>query len=90
MYCAFNKYNVPNGGQNHKRMEDSLVSELQHQLEELKDKHLHSVYFGGGTPSLARPQMVEKILKVLEPLRRKGGADVEITLEMNPSVSVSH
>jgi oxygen-independent coproporphyrinogen-3 oxidase len=65
-------------------MEACLVSELKHQLELMGDKHLHSVYFGGGTPSLARPRLVEKILKVLQPIGLS--SETEVTLEMNPSV----
>ncbi|KAH6572301.1 hypothetical protein BSLG_006196 [Batrachochytrium salamandrivorans] len=50
---------------------------------------IHSVYFGGGTPSLARPEMIHKIL---ETTREYGimSDDTEVTLEANPtSIEVS-
>lgn len=64
-------------------MEPCFVSELKHQLKMMNVENLHSVYFGGGTPSLARPQLVEKILQILVPFGL--GSKTEVTVEMNPS-----
>ena len=44
---------------------------------------LSTIYFGGGTPSLLEPKMVEKILKKLSDVFGIG-EDCEITLEANP------
>ena len=84
-YCNFNKYHIPNQGQSFDRMETSLINDLKNDLNRIgSDRRLHSVYFGGGTPSLARPIMVEKILKELQHLQTDDG--LEITLEANPNV----
>ena len=56
-YCDFNKYVSPNV--DHKRMQHCLVNELRHQLEESFIKNVNSVFFGGGTPSLALPSTIE-------------------------------
>ncbi|KAI8922521.1 hypothetical protein DFJ77DRAFT_27598 [Powellomyces hirtus] len=97
-YCSFNKYNVPAGGQNHERMEKALMSELQHSLSyslqgtEIPkggQRKVNSVYFGGGTPSLARPSMVTKILDLLSK-NCKLAPGMEVSLEGNPtSIEVS-
>ncbi|KAI9092657.1 hypothetical protein DFS34DRAFT_696969 [Phlyctochytrium arcticum] len=49
-------------------------------------KSIRSIYFGGGTPSLARPDMVRSIVDYLE---RESSLEpnVEITLEVNPTSS---
>lgn len=44
---------------------------------------IKSVYFGGGTPSLSRPELVEKILKSIKKLT--GATDIEVTIEANPN-----
>lgn len=87
-YCAFNKYTIPSIGQPHQRMEESLMKELSSSLPEdyASDKTIKSVYFGGGTPSLARPSMVSNILRFLKKNYNFDG-DAEITLEANPTVN---
>jgi coproporphyrinogen III oxidase-like Fe-S oxidoreductase len=84
-YCAFNKYLIPKSGMQHEMIEECLVSDLSYDLERLSCRHdriLNSVYFGGGTPSLARPVMISKILKCLKDFLK---SDTEVTLEMNPN-----
>jgi oxygen-independent coproporphyrinogen-3 oxidase len=69
----------------HEIMEDCLVSDLSYDLDRLSgryDRTLNSVYFGGGTPSLARPAMISKVLDRLKDFMN---ADTEVTLEMNPN-----
>ncbi|KAI8923851.1 hypothetical protein BC831DRAFT_16599 [Entophlyctis helioformis] len=45
---------------------------------------VHSVYFGGGTPSLGRPEMVSSVLDTIR-LHADTAPDMEITLEANPT-----
>ncbi|KAJ2797570.1 hypothetical protein H4R21_004270, partial [Coemansia helicoidea] len=74
----------PAGGVDHERITAALLRELQWQLAPHGDKQLQSIYFGGGTPSLAEPRNIERIIAAadaLVPLAR--GA--EITLESNPT-----
>eukprot|EP00049_Salpingoeca_infusionum_P006198 m.102644 g.102644 ORF g.102644 m.102644 type:complete len:447 (-) comp13226_c0_seq12:177-1517(-) len=45
-------------------------------------KRVHSVYFGGGTPSLSPPEFVAKLLSHVRDRMQPG---CEVTLEVNPS-----
>lgn len=77
-YCAFAVVSGKDG--EILRYVDSVVAEID------RDAHwntLHSVYFGGGTPSHVDPALLGRIL---EALARKHGiaADAEISLEANP------
>ncbi|XP_071535057.1 radical S-adenosyl methionine domain-containing protein 1, mitochondrial-like isoform X2 [Panulirus ornatus] len=65
-------------------LEDALVKELQHILQNSYISTVQSVFFGGGTPSLARPQMVEKILRAIQENCHLN-ENAEITLEVNPT-----
>ena len=48
------------------------------------DKHIETIYFGGGTPSLLEPRIIEKILNEVDKIY--GIADnCEISLEANPT-----
>jgi oxygen-independent coproporphyrinogen-3 oxidase len=63
---------------------DSLKREIEYFAELYKDKSIfHTIYFGGGTPSLVEPKYIAKIITTL---RSNFIFDeyVEITLETNP------
>ena len=53
------------------------------------DRTLHSVFFGGGTPSLALPETFGAILARLRQ-RLPWAPDAEITMEANPTVRVAY
>lgn len=65
---------------------EALLAELDLVAREhesaLAGRPLSTVYWGGGTPSLLRPQSVERLLGAIE--RRFGCAGDEVTLELNP------
>ncbi len=63
---------------------DALLSDMRHEAALASGEKLESVFFGGGTPSLMPPPLVESLLEEAEKL---WGFDpgVEITLEANPS-----
>lgn len=85
-YCAFNKYLIPLEGIPHEMMESSLLSDLSYDIDQLSsrnDRLLNSVYFGGGTPSLARPVMISKVLNSLKEFGLN--SETEVTLEINPN-----
>jgi oxygen-independent coproporphyrinogen-3 oxidase len=83
-YCDFNshalKAEIP---------EQEYVKQLIEDLDtdiakfSLSDRPLHSIFIGGGTPSLFSAPAIEKLLtQVLERFEHKD--DIEITLEANP------
>lgn len=70
--------------------QDEIIAGYLHQLVQYKDmlgkRHIQSVFFGGGTPSLIKPENIAKILNQIDKL---WGIDkhCEITLEANPNTN---
>ena len=62
----------------------ALLADMAHEAELTPGRKLSSIFFGGGTPSLMPPSLVEALITAAE---RHWGftADIEITLEANPS-----
>jgi oxygen-independent coproporphyrinogen III oxidase len=81
-YCDFNTYSglealIPT-------YVDALVKEIRCFSESANNRiPVHTVFFGGGTPSLLPIHLVEKILNSLD-MEFDVAEDVEITLEANP------
>lgn len=63
---------------------DSFRAEIVRYGAALGDRVLQTVYFGGGTPSLMPPELVDDILQTIRSQWRTVN-DLEITLEANPS-----
>ena len=63
--------------------ERALLADLEHEARRARAP-VGSVFFGGGTPSLMPPALVERLLVRAEQLFGFA-SDVEITLEANPS-----
>ena len=83
-YCAFNTYTdlahlIPS-------YVDALCSELAFAASHCCDRRVHTIYFGGGTPSLLSPSQFERVLQQLATNFRIVD-DVEISLEANPDDS---
>lgn len=85
-YCDFNSHAVPEGKLTLELEQcylDALVADFKTQLDFAQGRKIHSVFIGGGTPSLisaAGYQWLFQQLKELLPFE----ADCEITLEVNP------
>ncbi len=62
----------------------SLLADMRHEAALTSGRRLSSIFFGGGTPSLMPPALVETLLREAEHL---WGFEpgIEITLEANPS-----
>ncbi|HXD03095.1 MAG TPA: radical SAM family heme chaperone HemW [Novosphingobium sp.] len=81
-YCDFNSH--VRDGVDHDLWREALLTDLRHEAQITANEPLESIFFGGGTPSLMPPALVEALLKEAE--RLWGFApDIEITLEANPS-----
>ncbi|MEP7291035.1 MAG: radical SAM family heme chaperone HemW, partial [Chloroflexota bacterium] len=81
-YCAFNTYT---------HLESliepfvaALIREIELVGQSKPDQHAHTIFFGGGTPSLLTPQQFALILAALRDNFRVA-PDAEITLEANPN-----
>ncbi len=80
IYCNF--YSVA-ALQHKEAYLSALLKEVEMTTGYLPDKHVVTVYFGGGTPSLLDVSEVETILNALS-RHYDFSADAEITLEANP------
>ncbi|MEI6894759.1 MAG: radical SAM family heme chaperone HemW [Colwellia sp.] len=83
-YCDFNSHAVREPIPEQAYV-TALIADLDADIERFKliDRPLHSIFIGGGTPSLFSATSIEHLLKqVLS--RFEHSADIEITLEANP------
>ncbi len=74
-YCHF--YVLPDKESFKKKLQEGLRKEWEQRKESITSP-LHSLYFGGGTPSLYPPESIGEIISWIDPLPQ------EITLEVNP------
>lgn len=81
-YCDFNSH--VRSGIDHALWERSLLADMRREAELAGGETLTSIFFGGGTPSLMPPALVETLLREAESLWGFAPA-IEITLEANPS-----
>jgi oxygen-independent coproporphyrinogen-3 oxidase len=81
-YCDFNSH--VRTSIDHGLWQRALVADMRREAELAGTETLTSIFFGGGTPSLMPPALVERLLAEAE--RLWGFAPgIEITLEGNPS-----
>jgi putative oxygen-independent coproporphyrinogen III oxidase len=81
-YCDFNSHVAARIDQG--RWQRAYLHEIDRIGAETRGRVLRSVFFGGGTPSLMAPEVVDSILtrvRATWPLAN----DIEITLEANPT-----
>lgn len=64
-------------------MVQALVKEIALQKHYLNGETIHTIYFGGGTPSLLNASEIDQIIDIISSLHSVA-ADAEITLEANP------
>ena len=83
-YCDFNSHTAESVDE--AAYVRALLNDLDTELEDAGGRPLHSIFFGGGTPSLFSP---DAIAAILDGARARLGfePDIEITLEANPGAS---
>jgi oxygen-independent coproporphyrinogen-3 oxidase len=67
------------------RYVDALLRELDRRAPAFAGRRLASLYFGGGTPGLLRPESVARVREAVRARFPDDGVAVETTLEINPS-----
>ena len=81
-YCDFNSHErrgeIPQA-----RYVDALLADLELALPSIWGRRVHTVFFGGGTPSLFAPEAIDRVLAGVRS-RVPLAPDAEITLEANP------
>ncbi len=81
-YCDFNSHEAK-GALPEQRYLDALVADLEASLPLIWGRTVHSIFIGGGTPSLFSPQSIDRLLGDIR-ARLRLEPDCEITLEANP------
>ena len=82
-YCDFNSHEMAPGDMPEQRYLDALVADLEAALALVWGRTVHSIFIGGGTPSLFSPQAIDRLLADIR-ARLRLAPDCEITLEANP------
>ena len=82
-YCDFNSHEMRAADLPETRYLDALVADLESSLELVWGRTVHSVFIGGGTPSLFSPLAIDRLLGDIR-ARLRLTPDCEITLEANP------
>jgi oxygen-independent coproporphyrinogen-3 oxidase len=82
-YCDFNSH-VRAEPVDEARFVAAFETELAHRATMTTGRTVGSVFFGGGTPSLMKPQTVQAILDAIGK-RWSVASDAEVTLEANPT-----
>lgn len=82
-YCDFNSHEMKAGELPEQRYLDALRADLESTLPLVWGREVHSIFIGGGTPSLFSPEGIDRLLSDIR-ARVKLVADAEVTLEANP------
>jgi oxygen-independent coproporphyrinogen-3 oxidase len=81
-YCDFNSHEA-RGAIPEADYVAALIADLQSALPLIWGRPVHTVFFGGGTPSLLSPAAIDELLAAFRALAMLA-PDAEITLEANP------
>jgi len=87
-YCDFNSHQVKEGvgsssGFDEERYIKALIADLETELPRIWGRHVHSIFIGGGTPSLLSARGMDSLLSAIR-ARISLEPDAEITMEANP------
>ena len=82
-YCDFNSHEMARAELPEQRYIDALIADLEASLPLIWGRSVHSIFIGGGTPSLFSPAAIDRLLAELR-ARLRLDSDCEITLEANP------
>jgi oxygen-independent coproporphyrinogen-3 oxidase len=84
-YCDFNSHEA-RGALPFAAYVDALIADLEHDLPLAWGRSVHSVFFGGGTPSLFPAEAIDAFLQAAS-ARLRFAPGLEITLETNPGTA---
>jgi len=70
-------------GVQEQRYIDAVIADLEAALPMIWGRNIHSIFIGGGTPSLFSPEAIDRLLGDIR-ARLRLEADCEITMEANP------
>ena len=82
-YCDFNSHEMRAAELPEQRYLDALMADLEASLPLIWGRTVHSIFIGGGTPSLFSPDAIDRLIGGIR-ARLKLEPACEITLEANP------
>ncbi len=82
-YCDFNSHEMQPHEMPEQRYLDALIADLEAALPLVWGRTIHSVFIGGGTPSLFSPQAIDRLVGDIR-ARLPLEPNCEVTLEANP------
>ncbi|MBU3630113.1 radical SAM family heme chaperone HemW [Polynucleobacter sp. AP-Melu-500A-A1] len=87
-YCDFNSHQIKEGvgtssGFDEERYIKALIADLETELPRIWGRQVHSIFIGGGTPSLLSARGMDSLLSAIR-ARINLEPDAEITMEANP------
>lgn len=90
-YCDFNSHQIKDQGKNPQngqgfdeiRYINALIADLETEIPRTWGRQVHSIFIGGGTPSLLSPEGLDRLLSAIR-ARLNLEPDCEITMEANP------
>ena len=81
-YCDFNSHALQQGSDLDGYV-SALLADLESALPSIWGRPVHSIFIGGGTPSLLPPAALERLMEGIR-ARLRLDPDAEITMEANP------
>ncbi len=82
-YCDFNSHQMRAAELPEQRYLEAVLADLEAALPLVWGRRVHSIFIGGGTPSLFSPEAIDRLLSGIR-ARLPLEPDCEITLEANP------
>lgn len=82
-YCDFNSHELAAGSLPDRRYIEALMADLEAALPLIWGRPVHSIFIGGGTPSMLAPDAVDRLIGDLR-ARLPLEPQCEITMEANP------
>src|SRR5512140_917563 len=81
-YCDFNSHEK-RGELPEREYVDALVADIEASLPKVWGRRFHTIFIGGGTPSLLSPEAIARLLVAIRTLLPVD-PEAEITMEANP------
>lgn len=81
-YCDFNSHRIT-GNIPEEAYINALLHDVDNELASIQGRPIHSIFIGGGTPSLLTANAYQKLFNGLQ-ARVRFSDDIEITMEANP------
>ncbi|WP_294953128.1 radical SAM family heme chaperone HemW [uncultured Gilliamella sp.] len=82
-YCDFNSHTLK-ATPDYENYIDHLINDLKQDVSLCQNRSIHSIFIGGGTPSLFSAELIDKLLTNINKVIPID-SDAEITIEANPN-----